>query len=227
MSIKQFCHQNLNECKPNVILFVFDATDQRFQGEQSTFFKSLKAFSQLSLVDTEKPNVIVIMTHVCTIPYKKVDCWKWELTKIADSVKNMIKQTLHIEPPVVFLENAYERCGLKMSGRYQSRLPDGTWQPNNLFFAIADLLRDNKDILAVETFKHFYKTSEQEKNIEVYSSCRAKIAKEDQLDSEETKLLNALKNEAIKGGQLPEIITKANEFMTTNGWSLTEVISDL
>ena len=202
-------------------MIIFDATDKRFQGEQSMFFKSLRAFSQLDLVDTKNPNVVVVMTHVCSVPYKK---WKSELKQKADSIKRLIQQALRVEPPVVCIENDYEEWGLKTTKRgYQSKLPDGINQPNNLFLAIANQLREIEDNLGLQTFKHFYKTSEQKKNVHEYTSSRAKTAKEQQLNSEETKLLNALMDEGKGGGQLPETITKAKEFVSTKGSALTKV----
>ena len=205
-------------------MIAFKASENRFQGKNSGFFKSLKAFNKLGLVDTERPNVVVVMTHVCSKSFSDVHKWETELTKKADSVKNVIKQTLRVDAPVVFLENDYEDYRLKMSEcGNQSKLPNGTWQPNNLFFAISDLLKTNGDALGVETFAHFFKTSKQTKDVKVHASVAAKIAAREALNSEEHKILRVLMNEGIEGSQLPEIIMKANEFVSKNGTALSEV----
>ena len=65
-SIKDFFDQHpfYKGCYPNVILVFANAVDSRLEGENSNLAKSLKCIKELKLVDTSKPNVIGVMTHV-------------------------------------------------------------------------------------------------------------------------------------------------------------------
>ena len=227
LSIEKFCRgsENLKDCRPNIILIVFSAKENRFSGRKSPFYKSLLAFGKLGLIDLKKPNVIVVMTHVCSDPHKNVEKWKSKLEEKSSEVKRLVKETLKVDPPVVFIENMFEDYELEPSkDGQQSKLPDGRWQPNNLFFAITDLLLANGDHLGVETFKHFFGTSvTRKKKIMVGTSVEAKIESEEPLNSKEMAIFNILNDEAVAGTHLPEVATKIQNYVSRKAVILSKV----
>ena len=231
LSIEMFRRnsESLKDCYPNVVLIVFQATDTRFSGKKSPFYKSLLAFGRLGLIDKKKPNVVVIMTHSCSIPNKKVEKWKAKLEEKSSEVKRVVLETLGVNPPVVFIENEFEDYELQLSDDgQQSKLPDGRWQPNNLFFAVTDLLDLNNDHLGVETFKHFFSTSlSTEKLVEVGRPFPAKNATKMELNAKETEIFNILNDEAIAGTKLPEVATLLNNYISQNASKMTEVTLQL
>jgi len=77
----------------------------RFMGSNSNFYKSLKAFGNLGVVDKKNPNVVVVMTWVCSIPHRNVSKWVEKMEFKTNEIKRVVRETLHVNAPVVWIEN--------------------------------------------------------------------------------------------------------------------------
>jgi len=212
----------ISGCYPNVILLVIQATDTRFSGKNSDFMKSLKAFAKLNLVHKERPNVVVVITWAYAIPSNNIEKWKEKMEAKSLEIKGVVLKTLKVEAPVVLIENEFEDNGLpKTSDGEQSKLPDGTLQPKNLYLAITEVLKEAKDDLGLMAVKKFFGES-LSKHIspKIGSSTLAKIAASENLSSKEMEIMHKLIEETTEGSQLPEVDTNINDkiLLTLWGW---------
>ncbi len=226
MSIETF---QKNKCSlesfPNVILLVIQATNTRFFGQNSNFYKSLKAFAELGLVDTKNPNVVVIITFACAIPHKNVSKWKEKMEAKSLEIKGVLLKTLKVNAPVVYIENETEDNELEETeDREQTKLPDGTLQPKNLYLAIVGVMKEANDDLGLMAIKKFFGESLSNKINPIQGlSVPAKNASSESLSSKETMIKNNLIKASMEGSLLPEVDTKINEYLNQNAKKLNEV----
>ncbi len=193
LSILKFfrTHPKLSGCYPNLIFVIATATDNRMVGENSELRKSLRCIKQLGLVDPNKPNVVAILTHACSV-YAEMEKIK------SREIRQIILNDLKVFAPVVILENGYDRWALEVSGDY-TRLPNGKLQPKNLYEACAEVLKGNNDHLGLITLNSVFAASGKGRTAKFGHTIKAKIAREDMLDAEERTMLELLES-AARGG---------------------------
>ena len=192
-------HDTLSKCFPNLIFLIVKATDNRIEGENSQLGKALRCIEQFCLVDVKYPNVVVILTHVCSVRKKNDKEWSKALDKIKSTFKRIVFNKLKVDAPVVLIENKYEDCNLERRDDY-TLLQNGEWQPRNLYAACADLLVQNNDNLGLITLNSIFVESKHRKpRIEFGKESEAKIAKECTLKREEETKVDFLKL-AVEGG---------------------------
>ena len=160
-AVKKFCKENIQFDEtiryPNVIILCVKATDNRIADKQSSFVKSLRALNSLHVIDTEKPNVVIVVTHACALPHKDVQCFIDKKDKINAIYQEVVQTTLKIDVPVVFIENNYKEQQLKPFGTQETFLPDNEIQPRNLFEAIIENVHKNEDEIALMTLREAYR----------------------------------------------------------------------
>ena len=185
-AIQKFCTETIR-AYPNIIVVCMKATENRFEGAKSNFVKCLKILQAMHIIDKEKVNVVIALTHACALPRKK-QRWIEQSSNLAGSIKNVLKKELGFSVRVAFVENSFDDNDLEVIDQ-GSLLPDGTLQPQNLFRAIMDQLKDNGDDLGYSTFEQVYIERLTGKQFEIGNSVDAKIAKdhEDNLDKEENQ----------------------------------------
>ena len=149
VSIKRFfeTHPSLTEqlTYPNLIFLVVSAMDQRIKGPSSNLFQSLRGIKLLEVVDTNCPNLVVVVTFCCSVPHKKsVEKWEKKMQEKKDSILSAVFEVLGVRAPVVFLENGADDHDLEKDGDL-TILPDGERQPKNLYNACVELLKRNED----------------------------------------------------------------------------------
>jgi GTP-binding protein EngB required for normal cell division len=163
LSVETFfrTHPMLSKCYPNLILLVVNATDNRMMGKNSDLGKSLRCLKQLNLVDPKNPNVVTVVTHVCSIRKKTGKEWIKALDKIKSKVSKIVFDDLRVYAPVVLIENEYDDCALKHRGDFTC-LPNGEFQPKNLYLACADVL--GNDSLGLITLNSIFKESKKRRD---------------------------------------------------------------
>ena len=206
LSVQKFfnSHPKLSKCFPNLVLLVVKATDNRIKGENSELGKSLRCIKQLGLVDSKNPNVVVILSHACSIRKKNDEEWTKALDKIKSNVTKIVFADLKVFAPVVLIENMYDDCDLEHLGDY-TVLPNKELQAKNLYEACANVLKNNKDSLGLITLNSIFVQSEKNKNrrIEPGYKVEAKKAKQCKLDGEETTMVEFFQRAAEGGFEDP------------------------
>ena len=136
---------------PNIVLIVFDTNDNRMLGIEASATKMLNALSKLDIVDKNRPNVVIVLTHVCS---HSPSSFKDKLVAQSEIYKSIARSTLGVEPPVVWMENdpSYE---LKKYGDW-TLLYDGTAQPLNLYQAMRNLMVSAGDELGKEALRLYF-----------------------------------------------------------------------
>ncbi len=143
-----------NRVYPNMILVVFSASENRYDDKNSAFCKALREVGRLNIVDKDRPNVILVITRIYTLPPNTA---REDLKRISHSLKAIVKETLGVSAEAVFMENKYEAFNLEKCGdQTKLRIHKGELQPKNLFLAITERLTKNKDDLALVAFKKFF-----------------------------------------------------------------------
>ena len=151
LTIHPILGSNIRKFYPNIVLLVFNSNDNRMFGEESRAQKMLQSISKLDIVDKEHPNVVIVLTHVCSHPASEfVDILK----KLGDRYQQLSRSCLDVNPPVVWLENnrSYE---LENNGDW-TILYDGTAQPLNLYNAIKNLMIDAGDEIGKEAIRLYF-----------------------------------------------------------------------
>ena len=69
--------------------------------------KSLKCLVKLDLVDKKHPNVVGVITHGCSYPFRKPDVWAEKIKKKKILLKDVMFKHLNVSAEVVTLENNY------------------------------------------------------------------------------------------------------------------------
>ena len=204
LSIQKFfrTHPTLSECYPNLILLFVNATDNRIMGVNSELRKSLWNIKQLGLVDPKNLNVVIVLTHACSIRKKNDEEWTKELNKRKSDVSRIVSDNLKVSAPVVLIENEHEDRNLERRGD-NTVLPNGELQPKNLYEACASVLQTNDDGLGLITLNSIF--AEPRKNeyrsITPGHECRAENARHNFLDSED-RAMHKLLEIVAKGGTL-------------------------
>ena len=142
---------------PNIVMIVIDVNDERMLGYKSrvaSMFKILKK-KKLHLIDRKRANVVIVLTHVCSIPKKN---WAARLDSKVYFVQLLVRRFLKIHVPVVYIENDFDGYELKMSGDF-SILYNGEYQPENLFNACIDIMKSSRDEVGIEAVRLFFQTT--------------------------------------------------------------------
>ena len=194
-------HPDLSGCYPNLIFLFVNANDNRIMGENSKFEKSLRCVKQLGLVDPENPNVVIILTHVCSIQKKNGKEWTKALDKVKLEVSKIVLENLNVSAPVILIENMYDDCDLEYRGNY-TLLPNGELQPKNLYEASANILVINNDSLGLITFNSIFVESRksEDRRITLGHEFEAKNAKQRSLGGEERAMVEIFELSAAKKG---------------------------
>ena len=141
------------KCYPNIILIALNVTDKRIDGSESDFCKMLNAMKYLNIVDTKKPNVLVILTHARSLPPGDF-LEEVELKK--ESIKRNCKRYIGVEPPVVCLENKPDLFRMPEHGEWTVIEATDEKQPLNLFQAMIELMAKNGDEVGVEAVRIYF-----------------------------------------------------------------------
>ncbi|KAI6656826.1 hypothetical protein LOD99_16129 [Oopsacas minuta] len=197
---------------PNIFLIVVDVNDERMLGSISriaSMFSVVKR-KRLHLVDRKHPNVVIVLTHVCSLPPK---VWKTKLDSKACYIKLLARRFFKIEVPVIYIENDYVDYDLEKVGDF-SILYNGEEQPNNLFKACIDLMRGSQDEIGIEAIRLFFSTT-SDKSLDIIRpnivSCSSIT---DQAAFDERKKYFYEKITILKGPFKPTIVSsKIDEYI--------------
>ena len=145
---------------PNIVMIVIDVNDERMLGYESrvaSMFSLIKK-KRLHLVDKKHPNVVVVLTHVCSLPRKT---WETKLKSKAYYIKLLARRFFKIDVPIVYIENEIDDYDLKVVGDF-SELFNGEQQPKNLFNTCIDIMRKSQDEIGIEAVRLFFVKSQKE-----------------------------------------------------------------
>ena len=142
----------LYKCYPNIILLTFNIMDERIEGRDSNAAKMLRVLSELKIVDTKRPNVIVVLTHAKSIPPLN---YSETIKSIELSIQTLTRTYLQVEAPVILLENNTTGFLLKTEGEW-TILYDDILQPKNLFDQMIELMTDSEDEVGVEAIRLYF-----------------------------------------------------------------------
>ena len=148
LAIHPILGSKIRKFYPNIVLLVFNSNDNRTFGEESRAHKMLQSLSKLNIVDKEHPNVVIVLTHVCSHPPDEFGNILQELSVLYQTLS---RSCLGVNPPVVWLEN-HPSYPLEKKGDW-TILYDGTAQPLNLYREIINLMENAKDELGKEAIR--------------------------------------------------------------------------
>ena len=112
-------------------------------------FKVLKL---LELVDICRPNLVIVLTHVMSLP---ISVFSQRIKKTSDVIQEIIKAHFGIQARIVYIENNVVEYELPVEGDW-TILPDGTRQPVNLFNEMVHLMKTNGDEIGLEVNSLFF-----------------------------------------------------------------------
>ena len=206
VSIKRFfeTHPRLPEqlTYPNLVFLVVSATDKRVKGANSDLSKCLRGIKLLEVVDTKRPNLVVVLTSCCSIAHKNIKKWEENMHEKKRLVSTVVYEVLGILVPVVLMENNADEHELRKDGDF-TLLPNGEKQPKNLYNACLQLLEQNKDHFGLMVINTSFKGVKKDRP-EIGHEFGAKDSHVEALSDEEEKFSNAFSN-AAKGGREEEI----------------------
>ena len=194
---------------PNLVFLMIQASDKRFSGCTSNLVKAMKSLKKLKLVDSEKPNIVGVITHASHLDRNRKH-WIKSFNSKKKKFQDIIYKTFNFEADVVAIENFPVRSGLKRKG-YGFLLPDEeTMQPKNMFDACTTLLRNNGDKFGYIAFTSTFK----QKNLspEYGHSVTAKNAKLASLSGKEEDFLYFWQDSALGDSFQDPLINKAEDF---------------
>ena len=201
-SIKKFfeTHPSLPEHHtfPNLVFLVVSANDMRMKGRNSNLSKSLRSIKLLNVVDTERPNLVVVVTFCCSSPYENLEKWKRKMKEKKKLIKSVVNEILEIEVPVVLMENEYEDYNLEKRGHF-TLLPNGEKQPKNLYHACQQLFQRNKDHLGLLVLNSSFTRMKKDRPTEGHT-ISATDSSSEPLSKDEMEFSNTL-SEMAKGGR--------------------------
>ena len=181
---------NGNISFPNIILLCVKATDNRVIGPETDLIKTIRTLESLNVIDSRKPNLIIVVTHACFFPKKVYAEKKLKLEKM---YQEAIKAALNCVVPVVLIENNFDDYDLAEDDRKTGTvLPDREIQPPNLFHTIMDVLRNNNDELALMTLREVYRNAAKVEFSHQSSAQAKKPNNVTELDEDETQCWNLL-----------------------------------
>ena len=128
---------------PVLVLICINSSESRFEGPSSQLTKSLNELEKFNLFNKETPNLIIVVTNACSIPYKKVENWKKKLEEKSRGFQNHIEKVSGIRAPFVAMENLAEDYDLPMTPG-GTKLPDGTEQPANLLLVVTEQMKKQR-----------------------------------------------------------------------------------
>ena len=211
VSIKEFfeTHPRLPEqfTYPNLVFLVVNAMDQRIKGPSSNLSKGLRGIKLLEMVDTNYPNLVVVLTFCCSVGHKNVNKWKKKLQEKNDLISAAVFELLGVQAPVVFLENDFDEHELKKDGDF-TVLPDGERQPKNLYNACLELLERNKDHFGLMVLNAFFTRTRKDCPTNGHK-VEAKNSRAKMLSGNEKEFFEAY-CEIAKGGRQLELFLISN-----------------
>ena len=142
----------IHKCYPNIVAITIDANDNRLVGRDTEVVRMFRALTKLNVIDREKPNVLIILTHVDNVGKRN---FKQRLDKIIGVVKDLAKCYLNNDPIIVYIENDYKEHELDESGDW-TILRDGTRQPINVFNGMIDIMSKHKDEIGHEAVRIYF-----------------------------------------------------------------------
>ena len=192
---------------------IVDASHERLCGKDTDVGKMLRALGKkrLRIVDSKRPNVVFIMTHVCGIPPGQ---WDTKLNTKAYCLQLLGRRYLKLQAPVVYIENDYVAWGLNLDEEW-SVLPNGERQPLNLFNECIEVMRKNQDEVGIEAVRLYYENS---RNIPLNVVNRVKgelYTNETKLCDSTTYWLNKIMS-PIKCTEVTEVDLKIDQFIKEN-----------
>ncbi|XP_028410197.1 uncharacterized protein LOC114532802 isoform X2 [Dendronephthya gigantea] len=218
VSIKRFfeTHPGLPEQSiyPNLVFLVVNVNDTRVKGKNSSLSKCLRGIKLLEVVDTRHPNLVVVVTHCCSVSYKNLRKWKDKMKEKKDTILAIVFEALGVSAPVVLIENDFDGHDLKKEGDF-TILPNGDRQPKNLYDACAELLHRNKDNFGLLVFNSCFTRAKKDRPTEGHK-VEAEDSKSKELSDEEEKFLNAFSDDArrveAKDSKSEELSDEEEEF---------------
>ena len=136
---------------PNIVLIVFNTNDNRMFGTEASAMKMLHTLSKLGIVDKKRPNLVIVLTHVCS---HSPSSFFEKLSTQSIIYQNIARSTLGVDPPVVWMEND-NSYNLERKGDW-TLLYDGTAQPLNLYEAMRGLMVRAGDELGKEAIRLYF-----------------------------------------------------------------------
>lgn len=163
----------------------------------------------LKVVDTKRPNVIVVITNA-TAKYRghRVDLWRESVQTFAAKAVERVKLTLSVPCNYVLIENDLTYLKKYKDATY---LPDSTIQPINLFEEMMRICEVNRDDLAYSTILHmFYESAKANGEVILGHTSPAIIVSEDRAQNPRQQ---QIKNHIDTFDSLPqtEIVIKLQE----------------
>ena len=146
------------KCYPNIVLIAMNVNEYRIQGQNSKFNLMFKVLRQLELVDVRRPNILIVLTHVMSLP---IGVFSQRIKEMSDMIQEIIKENFSIQAKFVYIENNTVKYGLPEDGDW-TVLPDGTKQPLNVFEAMIELMKNSGDEVGVETIRQFFSVNKGE-----------------------------------------------------------------
>lgn len=87
-----------NHTYPNAVLFCVSAANTRLFGPSSVLTKSLKALNLMTVVDKERPNVLVVITHCASfLPRSPTGKWMSEMNKFGETLLGHVESIIGIK----------------------------------------------------------------------------------------------------------------------------------
>lgn len=130
---------------PNLVLFTLKATDNRLEGNNTDLRKALTLLkTHGDLIDTEIPNLIILITHVCSLGLEATyfnEDLKEKRAVISKTVREVLGLT---DVDIIPIENQPSRYQLPKIGEYY-KLPNDELSHYNLYQAILKRLERNND----------------------------------------------------------------------------------
>ncbi len=202
VSIKRFfqTHPRLPEqlTYPSLVFLVVSATDKRVKGANSNFSQCLRGIKLLEVVDTNHPNLVVVLTSCCSIGHKNIKKWEENMHEKKKLISTVVYEVLGILVPVVLIENNIDEHDLRKDGDF-TLLPNGEKQPKNLYNACLQLLEQNKDNFGLMVINTSFKRAKKNRP-KIGHEFDAKDSQVETLSDEEKEFSNAFSN-AARGGR--------------------------
>ena len=141
---------------PNLIFVTILASYSLIGGDNNFLSKSLRALAQLDVVHPEVPNVIGVITKAGQFSRDKKK-WLKEFNEFKNAFKEILFKQFQVAAKIVAVENSPEAEGFSKKGD-NYYLPDKvTLQPQNLFKACSDILKESGDLLGNIVFRDGFK----------------------------------------------------------------------
>lgn len=140
---------------PNILLLLVHADEDKLAGENSPFVEILKSMRSLDLVDMERNNLIVALTHVMSVS-NNVDEVCLTITRLKNIVKKLVWQYLFVfDVTVVSIENCPEKYVTLERDGDNYILPTKERNLQDLILQMALISQRNNDDLANFTLNNY------------------------------------------------------------------------